>query len=180
MNSEKDAFRKLQGILNPQRANRSRMDQFTSNIMAELGLDVTETFNADANAQGLYIPPMMIGAIDQNDRITTTRALSDDGNIMRTSVGQPLEAPGAPAAFNAAQAMQARDLSLTRATEDGDDSGSAASGGNPATCEKNDDHGSKATVREQRTLQRRECRNRDEAARAEESRESQEKRHGAR
>lgn len=127
------------------------MDLFTSNIMAELGLDVTEIFNADAKAQGLYIPPMMIQAIDRNGQITTTRTLSDDGNIMRTSVGRPLEVPGAPAAFSAAQAMQARDLGLARPAKDGDGSGGAGSGGNPGTCEKNDDHGSKATVREQPT-----------------------------
>ena len=148
------------------------MDLFASNIMAELGLDVTEIFNADANAQGLYIPPTMIQAIDQNGQITTTRTLGDGGNIMRTSVGQPLEVPGAPAAFNATQAMQARDLGLTRPAKDGDGSGGAGSGGDPATCKKNDDHGSKATVWEQRTLQRRECRSRDEAERAKESQES--------
>ena len=91
----------------------------------------------------LYIPPMMIQAIDHNGQITTTSTLNDD-----TSVGQPLEVPGAPAAFDAAQAMQARDLGLTRLAKDGDDSGGAGSGGNPGTCEKNDDHGSKATVRD--------------------------------
>jgi hypothetical protein len=49
--------------------------------------------------------------------------------------------------------MQARDLGLTRPVKDGDNSGGAGSGGNPRTCEKNDYHGSKATVREQRTLE---------------------------
>ena len=96
----------------------------------------------------LYIPPTMIQAIDHSGQITTTRTLSDDGNIMRTTVGQPHEVSGAPAAFNASQAMQARDLGLTRPAEDGDDSGGAGSGGNPGTCQKNDDHGSKATVRD--------------------------------
>lgn len=96
----------------------------------------------------LYIPPIIIQAIDQNGQITPTRALGDDGNIMRTSVGQLLEVPGAPAAFNAAQAMQARDLDLTHPAKDGDDSGGASSGGNPGACEKNDDHGSKAAVRD--------------------------------
>jgi hypothetical protein len=46
MNSEKEAFRKLQGILDLQRANHSRMDLLTSNMMAELGLNVIEIFNA--------------------------------------------------------------------------------------------------------------------------------------
>jgi hypothetical protein len=57
----------------------------------------------------------------QTMTITTTGTLSDDRNIMRTSVGQSLEVPGAPAAFNAAQAIQARDLGLTRPAKDGDD-----------------------------------------------------------
>lgn len=87
--------------------------------MAELGLGIAKIFNADAKAQGLYIPPMMIQTIDHNSQITTTRTLSDDRNIMRTSVGRPLEVPGAPALCSTAQAMQARDLGLTRPAKDG-------------------------------------------------------------
>lgn len=93
--------------------------------MAELGLDVAKVFNADAKAQGLYIPPMMIQAIDHNSQITTTRILNDDGNIMRTPVGRPLKVPGAPAPYSAAQAMRARGLGLTRLARDGDASGGA-------------------------------------------------------
>jgi hypothetical protein len=132
---EKGLFRDLHGsLIDLQRSDLGRMDPFEFMMKTMIVLEIGDHFSSDAKAQGMYVPPMTTQTYDPTTgNVTSTSTIDDDGNITETPGGRPLEIPGAPAAFNAAQAQKARDLGFARSVPGGGHNGDTVNRGNHGT-----------------------------------------------
>ena len=126
------AFRDLHGsLMGLQRSNLCRMDPIEFMTRTMVVLEIENIFNADIKAQGMYVPPMTIQTYDTTTtgNVNSTRTTDDDGNITEMSGDQPLEVPGRPAAFNAAQAQRVRDMGFSNSRNGRAQNSNTAAGG---------------------------------------------------
>ena len=142
MASDKEKFHNLLGALTLLESCDLHYRDFSLFLsVASWSLEISYVFSANARAQGAYVPPMMIQTIDTSTgEVTFGNTVDDDGTITSARSGRALEVPGAPAAFNIAQAKKVMDLGLAHLIANAVPEGDLDEDGVGATEKNMDEH----------------------------------------
>ncbi|KAI4172309.1 MAG: hypothetical protein LQ346_008621, partial [Caloplaca aetnensis] len=111
---EKDIFSQMKRstiiLRNLQARGEKPPDGLQMITLFSWAMELEEITAADAKKRGQYVPPTMMQAMGDNGEVEESFLFDNEGGVTRHAGGKPGVVPGAPEAFNQAQAEACKDF----------------------------------------------------------------------